>query len=102
LLLILDNCEHLAISCTGLIREILRRCPRLKLLVTTQMQFAADFGACVEVIPLDTPSADTEPVPEILRRSATVQLFESIAQNRRQDFQLSTENAAIVARICRS
>src|SRR5579864_7003430 len=36
LLLVLDNCEHVAATCAALVSDLLRACPRLRILATSR------------------------------------------------------------------
>ncbi|MCW3052418.1 MAG: transcriptional activator domain protein, partial [Chthonomonadales bacterium] len=101
MLLVLDNCEHLSVSCIGLIRVLLQKCTRLTLLVTSRIEFVSEFGEVVRIHALPIPPVHPSPTTEALRRLSTVQLFESIAVNRRPGFQITEENAVAIATICR-
>ena len=56
LLLVLDNCEHLAEAVAGLVSEILDAAPHVRVLATSQRPLALDGELVREVLPL--PEAD--------------------------------------------
>jgi non-specific serine/threonine protein kinase len=58
LLLVLDNCEHLAESCAVLAEALLRDCPRLQILVTSRQALALTGETVWQVPPLAVPSPE--------------------------------------------
>jgi len=55
LLLIMDNCEHLADDCAKLASELLRSCPSLRVLATSREPLRIDGEAVYRVPPLSLP-----------------------------------------------
>jgi predicted ATPase/DNA-binding XRE family transcriptional regulator len=100
LLLVLDNCEHLIDSCAELVQTMLRTCPRLRVLVTSREPLNVDGETLWRVAPLGLAalSADTT---EQVRSSDAVQLFVARGRALAPGFDLTDENAATIARICR-
>jgi predicted ATPase/DNA-binding SARP family transcriptional activator len=98
-LLVLDNCEHLADACALLAEQLLESCPRVQLLATSREPLAARGEVQCAVDPLPVPSR-TADVAE-LTGSAAVRLFLDRASGVLPDFELSEENHSVVADICR-
>jgi predicted ATPase len=124
MLLVLDNVEHLlgghlpgdlSVDCAGLAADILRAAPEVRILATSQAALNVQgeslypvSGMSYPVITL--PSADRRspsPAPgrgelaeDALRHSA-VRLFVDGARRAQPGFELSVDNVADVARICR-
>src|SRR5579872_3716207 len=105
LLLILDNCEHLADVCAGLAEMLLQSCPRLQVLATSRegLGIAGEMSKPVPPLSLpdlrfplgDLPSADE------LLGCESVRLFVERAQYRQPAFVLTAHNAPAVIQICR-
>ena len=97
-LLILDNCEHLIDACATLADHLLATCPTLRILATSRerLQIAGERQYRV------SPLALTDHLSRVddLAHSPAVQLFVARAQAVAPDFRLTTENAALIARIC--
>ena len=98
-LLVLDNCEHLADACALLAEQLLESCPRVRLLATSREPLAArgEVQSAVDPLPVPPRTAD---VAE-LTGSASVRLFLDRASGVLPDFELSEENHSAVADICR-
>jgi predicted ATPase len=56
LLLVLDNCEHLAAACADLVTTLLRRCPGLRVLTTSRERLRVEGEAVFAVPPLSVPA----------------------------------------------
>jgi predicted ATPase len=56
-LLVLDNCDHLAAGCADLVRRLLARCPRLAVLATSRRALGFAEETVVSVPPLDARHA---------------------------------------------
>jgi predicted ATPase/DNA-binding CsgD family transcriptional regulator len=105
LLLILDNCEHLIGACATLAVSLLQGCPLLHVLATSREPLAADGETVWRVPTLALPGEQgpgrvTGLVPSLAPPDA-VALFVERARSRAADFELTDENAPVVARICR-
>jgi predicted ATPase/class 3 adenylate cyclase len=100
LLLILDNCEHLIGACAVLAAALLRSCPGLRILATSQerLEVAGELG--YPVPPLGVPAHAT-PTAATLLGSEAAALFAERARERRPSFVLTDQNAPAVAQICR-
>ncbi len=105
-LLILDNCEHLAAPCARLVAALLGACPGLRILATSRvaLHVAGELIWRVPALALPDPPRTTPFTPEQLTALAegdAVRLFFDRATLRVPDFRLTTGNAAAVAAICR-
>src|SRR4051794_3630787 len=100
-LLVLDNCEHLADACALLAERLLESCPDVRLLATSREPLAArgEVQYAINPLPLPPEAADAA----ALTGSAAAQLFLDRARAARPDFALRDRtDAAAVADICRS
>lgn len=97
MLLLLDNCEHLIDAVANVADLILRHCPHVRILATSREPLRI-AGESVQVVgPLSTPSAEGE----ALQQSEAVLLFLDRARSSAPWFELSSENEAAVAGVCR-
>ncbi len=99
MLVVLDNCEHLLPACSVLADALLRSCPELRLLATTREPLDVAGEALFPVPPLPVPAADAGLAE--LAGYESVALFVARGQAALHDFQLTAENQAAVAGICR-
>lgn len=98
-LLVLDNCEHLAVAAAALTQSLLERCPTLRVLTTSRQRLGLTGEIVWRVRPLALPelSADTAAI----LRAPAVQLFLERAAMAQPEITLTApEEAAVVARIC--
>jgi predicted ATPase/DNA-binding SARP family transcriptional activator len=100
LLLVLDNCEHLADACAVLADALLRSCPGLKLLATSREALGVASERAWLVSSLSFPDPDDESGLEQLVGFEAVQLFIARAQDVLPSFRLTRANGECVARIC--
>jgi predicted ATPase/DNA-binding SARP family transcriptional activator len=98
-LLVLDNCEHLADACAVLAEELLESCTGVRLLATSREPLAARGEVQYALAPLAVPSGAA--VGADLRASTAVQLFVDRARTALPDFRLGDDDAAAVGEICR-
>ena len=99
-LLIIDNCEHLLDPAASLITALLRQCPSLRVLATSQSRLNVAGEATWPVPPLTLPPA-AEQDPLIVAESESAKLFCDRARLARPGFSLAEGNAAAVSEICR-
>ena len=99
LLLVLDNFEHVW-EAAPLVAELVARCPRLTVLVTSRERLRLSGERELPVAPLVLAKA-SEAGLEDVRRSPSVELFCQRAAAVQPDFALTAENASEVAEICR-
>jgi predicted ATPase len=103
-LLVLDNCEHLIASCRAFAISLVTHCPGLRILATSRVALeptSSDSSECLyDLQPLDVPS-EARVTPEQVGGSSSVQLLIERA-SRRTKFEITAENAAATAAVCRS
>jgi len=99
-LIVLDNCEHLLEACAGLADRLLRGCPQLKLLASSREGLGITGEHIFRVPSLDLPGIE-ELGLEQLQDHDGVRLFVTRARDVLPAFQVTTDNAPSVVRICR-
>jgi predicted ATPase len=99
LLLVLDGCEHLVPGVSDWVQLILSTCPGLRLLATSREPLGILGEVQQPLPPLSIPGQDDEGVAT-LSESEAVRLFADRA-HRVSGFELTAENAATVAELCR-
>ena len=87
ILLLFDNCEHLAAEVASMVEAFLQVSPGLHVLVTSRVQ-------------LGIGGERTWPVPQLVEAEATA-LFGKRAGHARDGFRLTPQNSAAVMEICR-
>jgi AAA domain len=100
LLLVLDNCEHLAPACAALVERVLRTCPRVRVLATSR----EPLGVPGEVV-WRSPALSVVPVDrslpfDTLAGTEAVRLFADRAAARVPEFRVAQGNVVPVAQIC--
>ena len=98
LLLLLDNFEQV-VEAAEEIAVLLERCPKLKVLVTSREALRIRREQIFPVEPLTLPAPRVFTAADVAR-SAAARLFVERAQQARPTFELSDENAGVVAEIC--
>ncbi len=99
-LLVLDNCEHLLRACAELAHTILRECPGVRILATSQEPLAITGEALLPVPCLSLPDAGMLDVDGLLTCEA-VRLFRERAQMVLPTFEIDAHNAGQVVHIVR-
>ncbi|MFD5087157.1 ATP-binding protein [Kitasatospora sp. NPDC058406] len=99
LLLVLDNCEHLAEPCARLVESLLRAAPGLKALVTSRQRLAVAGEHVFTVAPMRTPGEERLPGHRAVRQFEAVALFEQRAAAALPGFSVTDANAGTVARL---
>ncbi|MDA9493884.1 ATP-binding protein [Bradyrhizobium sp. CCBAU 11361] len=100
-LLILDSCEHVLDDLAPLVERIVREAPQLRVLATSRESFRSEGERIFRLFPLDCPPEREDlGVAEVLTYPAAQLFVERIAQSS-GPFQLSAEEAPLVASICR-
>lgn len=101
-LLVLDNCEHLLLSCAQVAEALLRACPHLTILATSREPLRIGAEVIWRVPPLPFPPAiNSETESNGVEGYEAVRLFVERASAARPGFALTTGNAEAVAEICR-
>jgi predicted ATPase/DNA-binding CsgD family transcriptional regulator len=101
LLVVLDNCEHLAADCAALVGELLRRCPALRVLATSRERLRVDGEAVYAVPPLSLPGDNQRVVAADLARYDALVLFVDRASLLQPDLTLGDSDAEAIATLCR-
>ncbi|MDH6262328.1 winged helix-turn-helix domain-containing protein [Bradyrhizobium sp. BR13661] len=100
-LLIFDSCEHVLETLAPLVEHLVREVPRLHVLATSRESFRSEGERIFRLFPLDCPPRrDDLAVADVLTYPAAQLFIERIAQSS-GSFQLSAEEAPLVADICR-
>ena len=99
-LLVLDNCEHLLAACANLAALLLRKCPALRILATSQEGLGVPGETLWRTPSLSVPDAGSLPPPEDLAPYEAVRLFVERAMAIIPEFAIAHENASAVAQIC--
>jgi predicted ATPase/DNA-binding XRE family transcriptional regulator/Tfp pilus assembly protein PilF len=99
LLMILDNFEHV-LPAKPLIADLLARCPRLHVLVTSRAPLRLHRERLLPVRPLALPDPEPHRTPEQIEGSDAVSLFVQRTATVLPDFVLTAENAETIAAIC--
>lgn len=97
--LVLDNCEHLADAAAHFASTLLHRSSDVRIITTSRSRLAITGEMTLPLPPLDVPAQRA--APEDIADSAAVQLFVERARAVRPDFRLDAGNATTVAAICR-
>jgi len=98
LLLVLDNCEHLAPAVTALCDALLRAAPRVAVLATSRVPLKSAGEQLLPVGVLDLPAEATLPAA---RASGALAVFEARVRSLDARFRLDESNVALAVEICR-
>jgi len=96
-LIVLDNCEHLIDAAAKFCEQVIRRCPRVRILATSREPLGIDGERVYRVPSLSLPG-DVEAIEEVAASDA-VRLFAERARD--SGFNLDAQSARQVATICR-
>ncbi len=94
-LLLLDNCEHLVEACARLSDDLLRVCPRLKILASSREALGLAGETAYRVPSLSLPEAHN------ITHCESARLFIERAQAALPRFAVTPANAPALAKICR-
>ncbi|HLZ66258.1 MAG TPA: winged helix-turn-helix domain-containing protein [Aliidongia sp.] len=97
LLLILDNCEHLAEAAAALIKTLLERAPGVSILATSQKTFQLAAEHVYDLAPLAVPPPGTIEIGGF----AAVELFTRRVRAADRSFALHDGNSVAVGEVCR-
>ncbi len=102
LLLVLDNCEHLAESCAELVGPLLRAAPGLQVLATSRQPLGVQGEHLFRLLPLPVPDdAQCTGAAPVDRERDAAALFAERARAASPGFVLTEANQSAVARLCR-
>lgn len=100
MLLVLDNCEHVIAACAALAEQIFREAPQVHILATSREALRVD-GEFTYLLPaLECPPPDPGLRADQARTFPAIQLFMACVAAGGSGFELSDENAVVVASIC--
>ncbi len=99
LLLVLDNCEHLAGASGEVAAQLLAACPAVQVLATSRVPLRVRVEHVLPVSPLVVPKSGVTSVPEV-RQASAVTLFVERCRAADPAFSLTEVNAAAVAEVC--
>ncbi|GAA2828412.1 ATP-binding protein [Kribbella solani] len=99
-LLVLDNCEHVATGVTDLLAGLLSYCPSLRVLTTSRQPLQIYGERLYPVRPLPLPDSRRMPFAK-LADTPSIALFVQRARAVTPDFKLTDDNVGDVAEICR-
>jgi predicted ATPase/transcriptional regulator with XRE-family HTH domain len=103
ILLVLDLFDSFVVGGSHFIDQLLTRCRKVKVLITSRETLGISGETIFQLDPLDVldnqapPTHSEQPLTEF---PAGVRLFAERAIAAQSDFELNTKNAAIIARIC--
>jgi predicted ATPase/DNA-binding CsgD family transcriptional regulator len=100
MLLLLDNCEHLAPAVADLVAVLLAGCRAMQVLATSRAALKLRDEQQLPVDPLSVPSTDAATLA-VVAENAAVRLFAERARAVRPAFRLDDGNADTVAALCR-
>lgn len=101
MLLLLDSCEHVLENLAPLAERMIRELPDLHILATSRESFRSEGERVFRLFPLECPPPnETIGVAELLTYPSA-QLFVERVSESQSEFQLSEEDAPMVADICR-
>ncbi len=103
LLLILDNCEHVVDEAAVVAERLLSRCPALRVIATSREPLRAAGEHAYRLPPLVVPEAESAGTMRAADAGSygAIALFVDRARAVDHRFELSDENAPIVAEVCR-
>ncbi len=103
LLLILDNCEHVIDEAAAAAEQLLSRCSRLRIIATSREPLRAAGEHAYRLPSLDVPEAETDGTLGAAGTASygAIALFVDRARAVDHRFELTDNNAPVVAEICR-
>jgi predicted ATPase/DNA-binding winged helix-turn-helix (wHTH) protein len=101
LLLVLDNCEHVAEACAGLVSALLRACGGLRVLATSREPLGIAGEAVRHVPGLSVPNGRAGASSDELCEFEAVRLFVDRARRSNPKFELHEGTAGAIAQLCR-
>ncbi len=101
-LLVLDNCEHLAAAVAPLVVALMRAAPNVRVIATSREALGVPGEVIWRIPTLSVPDPRTSVIKskEAAGRYEAVRLFVDRAQAVQPAFQLTDKNAAAVAQVC--
>jgi non-specific serine/threonine protein kinase len=100
LLLILDNCEHLATACAGMAKDLLQSGPKVKVLVSSREPLRVVGETTYPLSTLRVPDPKQDLTVNQLTQYGSVNLFSERASAAQPIFRINDQNAAAIVDIC--
>jgi len=100
MLVVIDNCEHLITSCRQLTDRLLRACPRLRIIVTSQQVLGVPGEFVFRIPSLTLPGLAGDMDFDEVAGSEAVRLFCERARLADPAFEFTPAIAATVAEVC--
>jgi predicted ATPase/DNA-binding winged helix-turn-helix (wHTH) protein len=101
MLIVLDNCEHVIEPVANLVEHILRAAPHVQILATSREPLMAASETVVRLTPLPFPPESTSLTAAEAMRYPAIELFVQRAMSSADAFELTDDNAALIAEVCR-
>jgi predicted ATPase/serine/threonine protein kinase len=101
MLVVLDNCEHIVTSVAAVVDSLVRRCPGVRLLATSQETLGVAGETIFRVPSLGLPRRSIAASASSVASFGAVALFVERATARVSSFRLDSSNSPAVAEICR-
>jgi predicted ATPase/DNA-binding CsgD family transcriptional regulator len=99
-LLVLDNCEHLAVSCARLLEAVLPVAPHVKVVASSRHVLDVSGEQLMTVPALPVPDQDSEVSPEQVGAYDAVKLFMDRARVVQPAFRLTPMSCTTIAELC--
>jgi non-specific serine/threonine protein kinase len=99
-LLILDNCEHLAAEATDTARTLLQQCPHVRILTTTRARMGIMGEAVHRLPPLTVPDDYPASIAEA-RSCSAIELFVQRGLAADPDIRFTDEQTPVLVDVCR-
>ncbi|MBL8360675.1 MAG: tetratricopeptide repeat protein [Rubrivivax sp.] len=100
-LIVLDNCEHVAMGCAGLVRRLLSGAPKLQVLATSREPLRITGELAFPLPPLTLPDDGQDLPPDALGAFEATRLFLERAGAALPGFVADAGQARALLRICR-
>ena len=100
LLILLDNCEHVALGCAQLAHQLLQACPGVKILATSREALHIGGETIYPLAALQLPDPAAAMAIGELTRVEAIRLFVERARSTLPGFELNERNAQAIRDIC--
>ena len=100
MLVVLDNCEHVAEACAELVFGLLEACPELRFLASSREPLGVPGELALRLRALPVPEPGSTPGLQELLAYDSARLFVDRAHTFQPSFRLTADNAPAVAIIC--
>jgi predicted ATPase/DNA-binding SARP family transcriptional activator len=100
LLLVVDNCEHLAAACAGLVARLLAAAPEVRVLATSQEPLRVAGEVAWRVPSLSTPVPGEVSSLDDAQEYEAIRLFLERARAARPQLELRAEDVPVLVQIC--